>query len=84
MRIKSVAKQTLILGANTPAEGLIATIESRREAWTVPQLATLLSMSRSEMYEQVKAGKLPAMRIGTNIRLCPKTTGQWLRTRMTV
>jgi predicted DNA-binding transcriptional regulator AlpA len=84
MRTKNVARQALILATMTPEEGLIATIEARREAWTVPQLASLLSMSRSEIYEQVKAGKLPAIRIASNIRLCPKMTGQWLRLRMTV
>jgi excisionase family DNA binding protein len=61
-----------------------AIVESRREAWTVPELAKLLSMSKSEVYEQIQDGKLPALRIGTNIRLCPKVTGEWLRMRMTV
>jgi excisionase family DNA binding protein len=82
MRVTKQAALDLV--SNPPADGIIATVEARREAWTVPQLATLLSMSKSEIYEQVQEGKLPAMRIGTNIRLCPKTTAQWLRLRMTV
>ena len=54
------------------AEVLIEIVATRREAWTVPALAKLLSMSKGEIYEQVKAGKLPAFKIGTSIRLCPK------------
>ena len=67
----------------TAAEGLIEIVAERREAWTVPQLAKLLSLSKGEIYEQVKAGKLPAIKIGTSIRLCPKLTSQWLRSRLT-
>jgi excisionase family DNA binding protein len=64
-------------------EGLIEIIADRREAWTVPQLAKLLALSKGEIYEQVKAGKLPAFKIGTSIRLCPKLTAQWLHSRLT-
>jgi excisionase family DNA binding protein len=64
-------------------EGLISTVAAKREAWTVPELAKLLSLSKGEIYEQVKTGKLPAIKIGTNIRLCPKMTSEWLRARLT-
>lgn len=65
------------------AEGLVATVAAQREAWTVSTLAKLLSLSKGEIYEQVKSGKLPAFKIGTSIRLCPKLTSQWLRARLT-
>jgi excisionase family DNA binding protein len=65
------------------AEGLISTVAAKREAWTVPELAKLLSLSKGEVYQQIKSGKLPAIKIGTNIRLCPKITSEWLRSRLT-
>jgi excisionase family DNA binding protein len=64
-------------------DGLISSVAAKQEAWTVPELAQLLSLSKGEIYQQVKTGKLPALRIGTNIRLCPKITSEWLRARLT-
>jgi hypothetical protein len=50
-----VSKQAAInLSSDPPADGIIAIVEALREAWTAPQIATLLSTSKSEMYEQIK------------------------------
>jgi excisionase family DNA binding protein len=81
--IFQVEGPTPVLLFMNAAEGLIEIVANRREAWTVPALAKLLSMSKGEIYEQVKSGKLPAYKIGTSIRLCPKLTAQWLRARLT-
>ena len=82
--IFQVEGPTPVLLFMTAAEGLISTVAEQREAWTVPALAKLLTMSKGEIYEQVKSGKLPAFKIGTSIRLCPKLTSRWLRARLTI
>jgi hypothetical protein len=43
----------------------------------------LLQCSEDALYKQIKKGKLLAFRIGTCIRLCPRTTADWLRSRST-
>ena len=49
---------------------------------TVPELAKLLSLSKVSLYELVKRGRLPALKIGGSIRLDPKQTAEWLNERM--
>jgi excisionase family DNA binding protein len=58
-------------------------VEARRSAWSVCELAELLNLSKVSLYELVKTGRLPAMKIGGSIRLDPKTTAAWLRGRLT-
>jgi excisionase family DNA binding protein len=62
---------------------LVEIVEARRTALTVPELAKMLSLSKVSLYELVKTGRLPAMKIGGSIRLDPKTTAAWLRGRLT-
>jgi excisionase family DNA binding protein len=64
-------------------EDLPTIIERKRGAWTVPELAELLSLSKREVYAMVKAGRIPALRIGTSVRFCPGSTAAWLRTKVT-
>lgn len=58
-------------------------LSSRRDCLTVPELAEMLGVSKNGLYEQVKAGTLPGMRIGTTVRLNPRTIAKWLRERTT-
>ena len=58
-------------------------LSSRKGCMTVPELADMLGVSKNGLYEQVKAGTLPGLRIGTTVRLNPKTIASWLRRRTT-
>lgn len=58
---------------------LPAQIEARKKAWNLDDLADLLSVDRTTLYRMVRARRLPSYRIGTLIRLDPKTTANWLR-----
>jgi excisionase family DNA binding protein len=62
-------------------KSIIEKIRASEEALTVTKLAKTLSMSRRVLYEQVERGTLPAIRIGTNIRLDPKMVAEWLEAR---
>jgi excisionase family DNA binding protein len=67
-----------------PSRDLVSVVKSSDVAWTVPQLAKLLSLSSRALYDLVQSGSLPAYKIGTAIRLCPTSTASWLRDRLTV
>lgn len=59
------------------------TIETHNGAWTVNALAQLLGVSTKLLYKLIRQGRLPAFRIGTLVRLNPKTTGEWFRSQQT-
>lgn len=61
-----------------PKNILIEIVASRKSAWTVAALSTLLEMSPKTLYAQVKRGVLPAYRIGTSIRFDPCRVAAWL------
>jgi excisionase family DNA binding protein len=65
------------------AVDLIHVVASRKQAWKVEELAELLNCSPRGLYDQIKRGKLPALRIATMVRLNPKITAEWLRSRTT-
>jgi len=60
---------------------IIATIESKRGAWSAPELAELLGCSGKHIYALAKSGRLPHLRIGGMIRFDPCVTAAWLRER---
>lgn len=62
---------------------LIETIESMDTLLNIESLGILLSTSPKTLYKAVKAGRLPAFRIGGSIRLDPSEVVQWLRERHT-
>jgi excisionase family DNA binding protein len=47
-------------------------------------LATTLGLSKQMVYEQIKSGKLPALQLGTTVRLNPRDVVDWLQERQTV
>jgi excisionase family DNA binding protein len=59
-------------------------VEQHRGALTVPELARLLSLSEKLIYRLVRQGRLPAVRIGTSVRLDPAVTAAWIRGHATV
>lgn len=63
--------------------GLIELIQSRQNAMTIEELATILSQSPKTLYKAVNRGSLPAYRLGGSIRLDPCDVAVWLRKRRT-
>lgn len=58
------------------------TLESRKTLMTVEELSVLLSTSTKTLYKSIKAGKLPAYRLG-GIRLDPREVAAWMHQRHT-
>jgi excisionase family DNA binding protein len=58
-------------------------VERKGSAWTVDGLAELMECSDKLIYKQIKSGKLPAIRLGSMLRIDPKDAGQWIRSRTT-
>jgi excisionase family DNA binding protein len=54
-------------------------IERRRKALTVPELASLLGISKRQVYTLVQGGHIPSYRIAGTVRLDPAQVAQWLR-----
>jgi excisionase family DNA binding protein len=63
---------------------VFADLLSRRKALTVTEVSDLLSVSKQAVYEHVKRGSLPALQLGSTIRLNPRDVARWLASRRTV
>jgi excisionase family DNA binding protein len=61
--------------------GILQHLDARRSALTVAALATLLEISKKELYKLAAAGDIPHYRIRSAIRFCPGETAAWLRSR---
>jgi excisionase family DNA binding protein len=61
---------------------IVEIIENYGRALTVDELAELTRVSTQTIYRHIKAKKLPAYHIGTLVRLDPKATAEWLRSRI--
>jgi excisionase family DNA binding protein len=70
-------------GTSDSAKTIIEQIRDCRHALKVTQLAKMLGMSRQAIYDHIEHGTLPALRIGTSIRLDPKMVADWLEARST-
>jgi excisionase family DNA binding protein len=55
-----------------------AILRSRRAAWTAEELAELLSLKKTTIYDMAKTGRMPSLRIGSNVRFDPATTAAWV------
>jgi excisionase family DNA binding protein len=58
---------------------LLEHIEALKSALTVDQLAGLLGVSKKTVYKAIKTNSLPAIKVGSSIRLDPEATAKWLR-----
>jgi excisionase family DNA binding protein len=54
-------------------------IERIERALSVTEVARLLSLCRASVYRYIDAGIIPAIRIGTTLRIDPKALAQCLR-----
>jgi excisionase family DNA binding protein len=60
---------------------IVEQIRESKSALTVPELATILSLGKRTVYDQIDSGSLRAYKIGTSLRLDPATTADWLERR---
>ena len=56
-------------------------IEFWPQPLTVEELAAFTGISEETLYRQVRARKLPSIRIGSSIRLEQRATAEWFRSR---
>jgi excisionase family DNA binding protein len=74
-----------VIAIQACAENALARmVEDHGCALTVVQLAKILQCSKAQIYKLIDGKRLPALKVGTAIRLDPGTTGDWIRHRMTV
>jgi len=70
-------------GISAPIE--IGDLATRIERWphalTAPELAGLLGLGKTAIYDLAKRGGIPHYRVAGSIRLDPATTAAWLRKR---
>jgi excisionase family DNA binding protein len=59
-------------------------VEDYGSALTVVQLAEILQCSRGQIYKLIENKRLPALKMGTMVRLDPGTVADWIRNRMTM
>lgn len=57
---------------------LVTRLEQRSGAIRVSELARILTMSRTTVYQMVEAGRIPHYRIGDSIRFDPVRIASWL------
>ena len=53
-------------------------LRSRQRAWTAPELATLLNLCKRTVYQAAATGQLPAIHIGTSLRINPADALAWV------
>jgi excisionase family DNA binding protein len=70
-------------GISAPLE--IGDLATRIERWphalTAPELADLLGLGKTTIYDFTKRGGIPHYRMAGSIRFDPATTAMWLRNR---
>jgi excisionase family DNA binding protein len=77
IKFEGVSRAELAL-AGAPLS-LADRIERFGRALTATQLATLLAVSRINIYKLAKKNRIPSFRIGTCVRFDPKAVAIWLR-----
>lgn len=60
---------------------LASTIERRRSAMNVKEVASLLGVSEKQIYALRDKGAIPSFRVGAAIRFDPLAIAQWMRTK---
>ena len=62
---------------------ILEELRAKKKAWTIPELAEMLNVGRRTLYDEVEGGRLPALKIGTAIRINPSDALAWVEARMT-
>lgn len=58
---------------------IFAVLRSRRKPWRVPELANSLNFGKRSIYNAVATGQLPAIHIGTSLRINPADALAWVK-----
>ena len=53
-------------------------LRERHSAITVPELATMLSISQRQIYKMAATNRIPNFKIGTSVRFDPDELREWL------
>jgi excisionase family DNA binding protein len=67
--------------ATTGGSDLASRIENWPGALTALELAALLSLGKTAVYEMAATGRIPSIKIGATVRFDPARTAAWLRDR---
>lgn len=62
-----------------PSPSLAETIQARRKALKAEDLAAILALAPSTIYDMTRDGRIRSIRIGGAIRYDPKEIADWLR-----
>jgi excisionase family DNA binding protein len=62
--------------------GLADSLEQKRRALLVVEVAELLNISERQVYKLVAGHRIPCFKIGTSIRFDPVAISEWLRGKM--
>lgn len=86
LRNKAIKRNNVISikASASPENALIRMVKSYGSAITVAQLAKVLQCSKRHIYSLVEQNRLPALRVGTMIRLDPGSVASWIEVRMTI
>jgi len=60
---------------------LVDKLKSMDHALTVPELAKMLHMGKTAVYEMVRRGTIPCIRFGYSVRFDPEEIAEWLEMR---
>jgi excisionase family DNA binding protein len=66
------------MGKNDHPTDLVTRLKQHSGAIRVSELARILTMSRTTVYQLVEAGRIPHYRIGESIRFDPVRIASWL------
>ena len=73
-----------ISASAAPENALVSMVQSYGSAITVAQLAKILQCSKRQVYALIEQKRLPALRVGTMLRLDPGAVADWIKGRMTI
>jgi excisionase family DNA binding protein len=74
----AVANRSPIAQCAGGAAGLTDSLRCSPKALSLTQVADLLSLSRNKIYNLVRAGQIPHLRIGASIRFDGQALASWL------
>ncbi|MEI9980434.1 MAG: helix-turn-helix domain-containing protein [Edaphobacter sp.] len=57
---------------------LTETLQDRHSAITVSELASMLNISRRQLYKMAAANRIPHLKIGASVRFDPDAIREWL------
>jgi excisionase family DNA binding protein len=69
---------------STRSEGTMTLIDKLKtidRALTVPELAKLLHLGKTAIYDMVRRGAIPCIRFGYSVRFDPQEIAEWLQKR---